>query len=205
MTHHTPHHVIVFDLGKVLLDFDYQISVDRIAKRDGLDPVRLRSILGATPLLLAYEEGLMTTEEFFRSFVSETGYRESLAQFAADFADIFNPIDPMIDLHRRCREAGHQTFIFSNTNELAIQYIRRQFPFFHTFTGHILSYECRAMKPEPGMYDALERQTGLNKDVFVYLDDRPENIETARTRGWNVCVHSEPAASIQFVEQYLGR
>ncbi|MBM3822890.1 MAG: HAD family phosphatase [Verrucomicrobia bacterium] len=200
-----PEHIMVFDLGKVLLDFDYAIALRRIAERDGLDPAPLQAILGYTPLLLAYEEGQVSTTEFHRAFSERTGYQRTLNQFRADFADIFSPIAPMIELQRRCQEAGHATYIFSNTNELAVEFIRAHYAFFQNFTGHILSYECRALKPAPGMYETLEKLTGHTGGRFVYLDDRPENIEAAWQRGWHALIHQDPPASIEFIQQFLGK
>lgn len=200
-----PEHLFVFDLGKVLLDFDYDIAVRRISAETSIPPETLRRFLGATPLLLAYEEGLMSTREFFSRFQAGTGYPGEMERFRLLFSDIFTPLVPMIDLHERCRMAGHDTYIFSNTNELAIGHIRAQFPFFAAFTGYILSYECRSMKPAPGMYDTLEALSGVRGGRMVYFDDRPENVETALQRGWNATVHDTPGDSIAFAEKFLGR
>jgi len=46
------------------------------------------------------------------------------------------------------RAAKVPTFIFSNTNDLAIEHIRRNFPFFEQFDGYIFSYEIGGMKPQ---------------------------------------------------------
>ena len=56
----------------------------------------------------------------------------------------------MIQLHAALRQQGIPTYIFSNTNELAVSHIRRTFPFFANFDGYILSYEHGAMKPDAG-------------------------------------------------------
>ncbi len=63
----------------------------------------------------------------------------------------------MIELHAELRQRGFKTYIFSNTNDLAIEHIRRNFPFFQNFDGYIFSYEVKSMKPGPAIYEALER------------------------------------------------
>lgn len=200
-----PKNIFVFDLGKVLLDFDYAIAAENIAARTGVTREKIQEFVGATPLLLSYEEGKHTTAEFFEQVKKATGFPGDLNEFGRLFGNIFTPIEPMIAFQAACREAGHATWIFSNTNELAVEFIRPRFPFFSRFTGWILSYECRSMKPEAGMYEQLERITGAAASNFVYVDDRPENIETAVRRGWNAVVHVDPRKSIEQLSPYLGR
>ena len=104
-----------------------------------------------------------------------TGFSGGLDEFGLCFGDIFTPIPEMIEIQAALHRAGVATYVFSNTNDLAIRHIRREFPFFQNFTGYIFSYEHGVMKPEPGIYEALERACGRRGRQIVYLDDRPEN------------------------------
>ena len=90
------------------------------------------------------------------------------------------------------RRNGFRTFIFSNTNELAVRHIRKRFPFFAHFNGYIYSYEHGAMKPDPQLYEAVERQTKHRGQEILYLDDRPENVEAGAARGWRVVLQESP-------------
>jgi HAD superfamily hydrolase (TIGR01509 family) len=77
----------------------------------------------------------------------------------------------------------------SNTNELAIEHIRRRFPFFKNFDGYVLSYEHNAMKPGPRLYEVVEQTSGRHGPDLLYVDDRLENIEAGRVRGWQTILH----------------
>src|SRR5437870_4541275 len=134
-------HVVVFDLGKVLVDFDYSIAARRIAARGRLSAEEIKRLIDHSPLLFRYETGRLTKEQFFAEICSATGFSGGLDEFSEFFADIFVPIEPMVALHAALRQRGVPTYIFSNTNELAAGHIRRQFPFFSDFDGYILSYE----------------------------------------------------------------
>lgn len=124
-----------------------------------------------------------------------TGFSGDLDEFGRCFGDIFTPIPEMIEVHASLHRAGVTTYIFSNTNDLAIRHIRREFPFFQNFTGYIFSYEHRVMKPEPGIYEALEGACGRRGRQIVYLDDRTENVSAGVARGWHGVVHESPARS----------
>ena len=57
--------VVAFDIGKVLLDFDYRIFARRMAPLTGMDVSTLDVFLNQSPLLAQYESGQLTTPEFF--------------------------------------------------------------------------------------------------------------------------------------------
>jgi glucose-1-phosphatase len=184
--------VFIFDLGKVLVDFDYSIAARKLAARSAKSPVDLHAFLGASPLLLDYESGLLTREGFFKAISSHIAYAGDLEEFGGYFADIFSEIPPMISLHAELRQRGFKTYIFSNTNDLAIEHIRRNFPFFQNFDGYLYSYEVGAMKPQPKIYEAMESLSGQRGADLIYIDDRPENIAAGKERGWRAILHETP-------------
>lgn len=191
-----PPRAIVFDLGKVLVDFDYGITVRRLHARCRLSEAELRRLIDQSPLLYQFETGLLTATEFFAAVREATGYQGDFAEFCDCFSDIFAPIDAMIDLHARLREQGLPTYIFSNTNELAVRHIHGRYPFFRTFTRHVLSYEHKSMKPDARLYEVVEEFTGHCGTDLLYLDDRAENIAAGHARGWQALLHETPQATI---------
>lgn len=192
---------VVFDLGKVLVDFDYSIASRRIAERGTVDPRAVQNFIDHSPLLYRYETGLIDQRQFFEEVRKITGFKGDLAEFGAFFADIFTEMPEMIALHGRLRAAGVPLFIFSNTNDLAIGHIRRNFPFFAGFDAYVLSYEHGAMKPDAKLYEVVERVTGRKGGEILYLDDRIENAEAGRARGWQVIHHRDAAESVREIER----
>ena len=190
--------IVVFDLGKVLVDFDYIIAARRIAARAALPPGEIKDLLMHTPWLVRYETGRMTRTELFDEVCRTAGFRGTIKEFSEFFADIFTPIPPMIELHATLRQQGIPTYIFSNTNDLAVEHIRRNFPFFARFDGYIFSHEIGAMKPDAKMYEALERLAGRRSGEIFYLDDRAENVAAgAGAAGRSFCTNrrQKPAPS----------
>ncbi len=149
-------------------------------------------MLDHSPLLYRFETGLLSNEEFYKEVCSKTGYKGCHEEFCGYFGDIFWEIEPMIAWQATLRKKGIPTYIFSNTNGIAVPHIRRKFPFFANFDGYILSYEEGAMKPDPKIYEIVERRTGHKGAEIFYIDDRPENIETAVTRGWQAHLQRDP-------------
>ena len=185
--------VVAFDIGKVLLDFDYRIFARRMASRTRMDVPALDVFLNQSPLLARYESGQLTTPEFFAVVQKETGFDGSEEDFGAFFENIFTPIDEVITLHEAVSADGLPTFTFSNTNELAVRHISASYDFWPRFTGHVLSYEAKSLKPETEIYEILEEATGCSGGEIAYIDDRPENVEAGRARGWRAIQHRTPA------------
>jgi HAD superfamily hydrolase (TIGR01509 family) len=186
---------VVFDLGKVLVDFDYMIAARRLAARSKMSPERLMAVLVRSPRFIEYERGRVTRRELFNEVCRVAGFNGSLEEFALFFSDIFAEIKPMVELHAELRKRRLATYVFSNTNDLAVEHLRRAFPFFGNFDGYVFSYEHGVVKPEAGLYEVLERQSGRRAGELLYLDDRPENTEAGAARGWEVILHESPEKS----------
>jgi HAD superfamily hydrolase (TIGR01509 family) len=192
---------VVFDLGKVLLHFDYSIALRKIQAHCRLSLEELHRLVDQSPLLLRFESDQLTPEAFFREVQQASGFAGEFALFKELFCDIFTPIDPMVRLHAAIRDRGIPTYIFSNTNHLQIGYVAAQFPFFKNFDGHILSCEHGTMKPDPKLYEVVERMTGRRGAELLYIDDRPENVATGLERGWRAILHEAPEATERAVRE----
>lgn len=194
--------IVVFDLGKVLLDFDYSIAGRRIAAQSKMPASEVQKFLDQTPLLHRYETGLMTRQEFFETVCAQTGFRGHINEFSGHFADIFTEMRDMTALHAAIRRRGIPTYIFSNTNDLAAEHVRRAFPFFANFDGYVLSHEVGAMKPAAKIYEALENMSGKRGSQILYIDDRQENIDAGAARGWQTILQTEPANTIAELKKF---
>ena len=191
-----PQRAVVFDLGKVLLDFDYSKVVHRLAEAGRGDAAEVRRALLESSLLHEYESGRIDSATFYRRLQSALDLTLDYPSFRAGFGDIFSPIAEMIAAQTALRARGIPTFILSNTNEIAISHIRERYPFFHQFDGYILSHEIGVMKPDAPVYQALESTANRTGADLFYLDDVNENVAAAAARGWQAVVHTSPQASL---------
>lgn len=195
---------VIFDLGKVLLDFDYARAAANLAALCRISKAEIQALIDQSDLLLKYERNQLSTEQFFAAVRNESGFGGDIAEFGPLFGDIFSPIEPMIELQRELRERNLPTYIFSNTNPLAVNHIRGKYSFFQNFDGYILSCEHDAMKPEAILYEVVERETGMRGAQLLYIDDRLENVEAGAGRGWQVIHHLNPEQTIAAARKLVG-
>src|ERR1043166_2232601 len=79
--------IVVFDLGKVLVDFDYSIAARQIAERSARPAVEIKTLLDHSPLLYRYETGLMRREEFFAEVRQAPGVPRPAAEVRGFLGD----------------------------------------------------------------------------------------------------------------------
>lgn len=190
---------VVFDLGKVLVDFDFRICARKMLAQCQIPLEQIRFLIQESEHLCAFETGLISPAEFYQRVRHASGFTGSQAEFELMFADIFTPISPMVELLQALRAQGLETFVFSNTNELAVRHITNRYEFYRKFHGYILSFEQHVMKPQASIYEAVETIAGRLGSGLIYFDDRQENIDTALQRGWRAFVHKNPGQTLAIV------
>jgi len=182
---------VVFDLGNVLLFFDWQVAADRMCARTGRPRREVDHYFMTTPFAARLERGEMSGREFFETVAPDLGFEGTYEEFAVIWSDIFSPNDPMIDLARRLKGRVRR-FILSNTNPIHMDFVFQRFPFTREFEGHVFSYEVGAMKPEARIYEFLLKTMGMEAGRAAFIDDVRANVETARAVGLHGIHYGNP-------------
>ena len=190
---------VVFDLGKVLLHFDWTRAAQKLATRSTVNASDMLTVLDYSHAVMEFELGKITDQQFFDHARDAIGFSGTFEEFAPMFADIFSEIPAIINLQAELRQRGVPTFIFSNTNELAANHVRAHYPFFAHFTGYIFSFEHGAMKPDAKLYEVVEHLSGCRGAELLYIDDLAKNMEAGRVRGWQVILQEKPEKTVAAV------
>jgi hypothetical protein len=160
----------LFDIGRVLLDFDFETSLARLlppeAANDGHE--RLKVLLERKD---EFEAGRIPVDEFTRWALERLGSSAEADAFHHAWRNIFTPNEPMWEVVERLLAGEHQLILFSNINGIHWPWIRERWPRFERFHGAVLSYEVGAIKPQAAIYRhaldtfglvAEETRTGAN-------------------------------------------
>ena len=124
---------LVFDIGKVILDFDFQRAIDRVSSLSTkqFDPNSLREEID--PL----ETGQISVDQFLDRVTEKFGYTGDKAELLEAFQDIFTPNSPMFDVIKAESEAGSPLYLLSNTSAVHVPYIVEKYPVFELSLIHI--------------------------------------------------------------------
>jgi FMN phosphatase YigB (HAD superfamily) len=102
------------------------------------------------------------------------------------------------DLVERVHRAGVETAALSNTSHE--HWCRMgEFPAVMRIRHHLPSHRLGLQKPDPEIYRRLEQQLGYRGDQVIFFDDKVENVEGARSAGWQgevIDPTASPAAQI---------
>lgn len=171
---------IFFDLGMVLVTFDWNIAVTRLRAR-GIAPERMREFL-ADPLHDAFERNAVTAQEFFQRAKTITGFEGSIEEFKPYWNEIFETLSENV---ARARELAkfYPLYVISNTNPWHMEYVEQKFPWVHLFRERFYSPLLGVRKPDPRIFEIALARTGISAHHALFLDDRAENAQGARVVG----------------------
>ena len=190
-----PPKLLYFDLGNVLLAFSHEQMYRQMAEVLEVAPEALKQTMldpgQAADLIIQYETGQLTTEEFTELVHRLIDRRPDLHRFHKAVSDIFSPMPESWEIVNHLARAGHQMAILSNTNPAHWEWVTGgRFPLVAAigqpespFGWAILSYEAGSMKPDPEIYHAAIEKAGVPAGDIFFVDDRPENVEGAKAVG----------------------
>jgi putative hydrolase of the HAD superfamily len=183
-----------FDLGNVLLFFDHDLAFRRMAKSADVSSKQMRQAVMDTELQIHYETGHISGVEFIDRIGEHLGRtldHSSMLQAAADMFIANTHILPVLE---RVRSMKIPMGLLSNTCEAHWNWIlEMRYPqVIDWFSPVILSYEAKSMKPDHGIYQIAEQQSGYSPNELFFTDDREDNIAAACARGWQAEVFINP-------------
>ena len=177
------HKAILFDLGRVLVHFDFRPGYQALEK---LCPYRAEEIpkrLAPTGLVERFETGQVAPREFFQQFRDIMELELEYDRFCEIWSGIF-PHAILPESMLRGLAQRYRMVLVSNTNALHFDMIQKSYGHllrhFHTL---VLSYEVGAMKPHAEIFDTAVEAARCPAAECFYTDDIPAYVEAARAKG----------------------
>lgn len=195
----SPPKLVCFDLGNVWIPIAG--SWADAARRCGLDPwpyaapaVPSGQIDGLglpKGLFDRYERGaLFAAEDFFARAGEALGCPSEVVARMSQ-AWLLEPFPETGALLDEIRQTGWKTACLTNVNDHHWRLITDPASAFwlplDRLDYRIASHLVGAVKPEPAIYEAVERMAGCSGSEIVFFDDLSANVEAADRRGWRAC------------------
>ena len=175
---------VLFDIGNVLVNFDFQLLMDRIGADSGRPstPYSERD----WEMYDAVERGKISDEAFV-DYLNEANELDWSVESYIDVWRVMFSVNPVgRGLYLDAIKRGLPVYTLSNIAAHHMVAIERNEPgFFAEATGLFLSYQMGARKPETEIYSQVLQSLGANGEQCFFLDDRLENVEAARSAGIN--------------------
>jgi putative hydrolase of the HAD superfamily len=186
---------IIFDLGRVLVDFDFQRGFQALEGVCPYDAAEIRRRIAATDLVERFETGLIEPPDFVAQLSRILALDIDYAGFCKLWSSIFT--DPLIpEAMLEGLATRYRLLLLSNTNAIHFEMIRENYPMLRHFHQRILSYEVHAMKPRREIFQAALELCGCRPEECFYTDDIAAYVEAAQRLGMDA-VQFESLAQLQ--------
>lgn len=185
---------IIFDLGNVIIDIDYDVMIAAFRQIAARDFSHLISYTQQDDLFSRYERGDISSAEFraaLRPYLRD-GVTDQDIDRAWNAILYHYPPDKLRRL--TALRGGYKLYALSNINEIHLTDIDRYVSanlgaadmrsyFHHAYYSH----ELRMRKPEAGIYQAVIDHAGIIPAQALFIDDKKENTDAAAA--WGLRVH----------------
>jgi len=177
--------VIVFDLGNVLLPFDYNILITKLDKvESGLGDRFVEAYFTDYEFHRNFERGKTGEEKFIEKMLEILKHKIDSETFRKFYADIFEVNEDVAALLPGLKKS-YKLILLSNTDPIHKKYGWEHYEFLEHFDKLILSYEVGAVKPEEEIYRAVENASGAPSEEHIFIDDIEKYVEAAKNLGWD--------------------
>ena len=174
---------IVFDLGRVLVEFDPPAYIRRFGFSEETNEALLNAVFGRDWYL--HDRGdYRTVEDLCEAVVKKHPAleKEIRAVLTGDWVKIHYLKTDTESYLRALKARGYGIYILSNLSLESHAFIKN-YDFFQFIDGGVFSYQERANKPEEKIYRALLDRYGLIPEETVFIDDNADNIAAANALG----------------------
>lgn len=194
---------IVFDIGNVLVGFDYREYVDRF---DFSEEVKERVIKATVqgPFWNEIDRGVWSCDEILDKFISvDPGIEEPLRRFYDNFEGLLTQFGyskgMILDLKRK----GFKVFCLSNMSYKAVNECGAALDFLPLLDGYVLSCDVKQIKPQLEIYETFLGKYKLKAEECVFLDDLSANIDAAKAVGMQGIQFTDLKTAIKELEKLV--
>lgn len=188
---------VLFDLGGVLIDLDFEKCVGQFVSRLGYE--KIRDILDRSNQRGAYQllEGGSITPEVFRATILKNSRPECCASdvdacmesLLGDMASY--KVKMLDDLSKKI-----DVYMLSNNNPISMKKCREIMKDAgldeeKVFKAEFLSYELKLLKPTEDIYKEVVRRIGIPAEEILFFDDSPVNVESASRVGIKAVLYNQ--------------
>lgn len=182
---------IVFDFGGVLVDWD-----QRYYYRDYFnDDERMEYFLAnvcTNEWNLQNDRGMTYEQTVAQLSAEHPEYREAIEMFPLHWGEMLRGEKPRsVALLRRLKSMGYHIYGLTNWSAENIHVAFERFDFLGLLEGTVVSGIEKTVKPEPQLYRILLDRYSLRPEETVFIDDRTENVDTARRLGMHGVVFDD--------------
>lgn len=176
---------IIFDIGNVLLDFDYMKQFRSLFDKETAQAIANVSIR-KPDIWVEMDRGVLSYDEAIALIIRGAPHLENEIRLA--IKELYDNVDSFpyaMDWVKHLKEKGYRIYILSNYGKKPFADSKAHMPFLPYVDGQLISYEVQDVKPNATIYQAICDRFTIEPSGAVFIDDSEVNIASAKVFGLN--------------------
>jgi putative hydrolase of the HAD superfamily len=184
---------VLFDFGGVLAEEGFREGLYAIARSQGLDPLTVHRAGMDAVYKTGYVLGQGSETDFWQAMRERCGIKGEDEALSREILDRFVLRPAMIEAVRTLRQRGVTVAILSDQTDW-LERLDRRGGFMASFDRVFNSYRLGKGKRDPTIFDDVANSLGLEPGEALFVDDMPENVARAATRGLRTIIFRDEAS-----------
>ncbi|MGN6376697.1 MAG: HAD family hydrolase [Sphingomonas sp.] len=188
---------VIFDVGRVLYDWDPRFLYERLIDDDQALEAFLRDVV-TVDWHFQHDAGRPFAETSAELIAEHPQHEALIAAWGPRFNETIG--DPMPGMHALVEEldaAGVPLYAITNfSGEFWAPFRAREAALFDRFRDIVVSGDEKLIKPDPAIYRLALERFGLAPHEAVFVDDNRANVDAAAALGI-VAIHFTDAAAVR--------
>ncbi len=175
---------VVFDIGNVLITWDPERFYDEVLP-DVETRMRLFETVDLHGMNDVVDRGGPWKETIYNTAARYPEFETYIRLWHDRWIEMASPaIDESVVLLRQLRSKGIPVLALSNFGIESFVYAQTKYPFLGEFDQKYISGHMGVIKPDIRIYEMVEAACPFAPTSLLFVDDRQENIDAAKSRGW---------------------
>lgn len=194
--------LVMFDLGKVILNFDHMITCNKLSEYSKRDSTYIYDFIFKSDLTKNYDRGKISSRDLFSVISNKLDLKISFKKFRSAWSEIFWLNGGIVELICWVKTQA-RIAILSNTDEMHFNYIKDNFEIISDFNFVFLSYKIGYMKPDIEIFEYAINKTGISPEKIIFIDDIQDFVDAANKSGMSGICYKDMTTLKKDLEGFL--
>lgn len=176
---------IIFDMGKVLIDFDREYFLDCFDVTNKEDRKILMKEVFYSVEWAMMDRGTLDEKDAYERVIKNIPERLHSKAYDCLFNwdKVVKPIEGMCEYIKELKDRGYKIYLLSNASHRCLDEYFKTFEVSKYFDGKVVSAFINRVKPEKEIFEYLLNKYDLKKEECVFTDDAIQNVDGAIFNG----------------------
>ena len=193
----------LFDLGGVFFDWDPNYFYKNIFESEEETRYFLDNICN-DEWNIKQDKGRLIKEAENELILKYPKYTKEIKMYYKNHRKMFRGIFyKSIETLKGLKNKKYECYVLSNWSWETFNNMDTEYPFLKLFDGLIISGKEKMVKPDKEIYLLAIKKFKLNPNQTVFIDDKIENINTAKNLGFKTIHLSNPELIFDELSRYI--